>query len=63
MGIWWGRAVQGDEMHKGSQFEAQIDWTLTTPRGSLVAPLVKNLPTMQETPVQLLGQEDPLEKG
>ena len=30
---------------------------------SLVAQLVKNLPTMQETPVQYLGQEDPLEKG
>ena len=28
-----------------------------------VAQLVKNLPAMQETPVQLLGQEDPLEKG
>jgi len=25
--------------------------------------LIKNLPTMQETPVQFLGQEDPLEKG
>ena len=30
---------------------------------SLVAQLVKNLPTIQETPVQFLGQEDPLEKG
>ena len=30
---------------------------------SQVAPLVKNLPAMQETPVQFLGQEDPLEKG
>ena len=30
---------------------------------SLVAQLVKNLPTMQETLVQFLGQEDPLEKG
>ena len=29
----------------------------------LVAQMVKNLPAMQETPVQLLGQEDPLEKG
>ena len=28
----------------------------------LVALLVKNLPAMQETWVQLLGQEDPLEK-
>ena len=29
----------------------------------LVAQLVKNLPAVQETPVQFLGQEDPLEKG
>ena len=29
---------------------------------SLVAQMVKNLPEMQETPVQSLGQEDPLEK-
>ena len=29
---------------------------------SLIAQLVKNLPAMQETPVQFLGQEDPLEK-
>ena len=29
---------------------------------SLVAEMVKNLPAMQETWVQTLGQEDPLEK-
>ena len=29
---------------------------------SLITHLVKNLPKMQETPVQFLGQEDPLEK-
>ena len=29
----------------------------------LVAQLVKNLPAMQETPVQFLVREDPLEKG
>ena len=29
---------------------------------SLIAQLVKNLPAMQETSVQFLGQEDPLEK-
>ena len=29
---------------------------------SLVAQLVKNMPAMQETWVQFLGQEDPLEK-
>ena len=32
-------------------------------RASLVAQVVKNLPAMQETWVQSLGQEDPLEKG
>ena len=29
---------------------------------SLIAQLVKNLPAMQETPVQFLGWEDPLER-
>ena len=32
-------------------------------RASLIAQLVKNLPAMQKTPVQFLGEEDPLEKG
>ena len=32
-------------------------------RAFLVAQLVKNLPAMQETRVQLLGQKDPLETG
>ena len=38
---------------------------LTCPHlgASLVAQLVKNLPAMQETLVQFLGWEDPLEKG
>ena len=36
--------------------------TMTKWWASLVAQLVKNLPAMQETPVQFLGQEDPLEK-
>ena len=30
---------------------------------SLVAEVVKNLPAMQESLVQSLGREDPLEKG
>ena len=30
---------------------------------SLISQLVKNPPAMQETPVQFLGREDPLEKG
>ena len=32
-------------------------------RASLVAQMVKNLPTIQETRVQSLGWQDPLEKG
>ena len=32
-------------------------------RTSLMAQTVKNPPAMQETQVQSLGQEDPLEKG
>ena len=32
-------------------------------RSSLVAQMVKNLPAMQETQVQSMGQEDPLENG
>ena len=32
-------------------------------RASLIAQLVKNPPAMQESPVQFLGREDPLEKG
>ena len=31
-------------------------------RASLIAQSVKNLPAMQETLIQFLGQEDPLEK-
>ena len=37
---------------------------LPDPTGaSLVAPIEKTLPAMQETQVQSLGREDPLEKG
>ena len=35
--------------------------TLTV--ASLVAQMVKSLPSMQETQVRSLGREDPLEKG
>ena len=36
---------------------------LMFPRASLVAQVVKYLPAMQETQVQFLGQDDPLQKG
>ena len=41
---------------EGISYPLQYSWA------SLVAQLVKNLPAMQETLVQFLGQEDPLEK-
>ena len=37
--------------------------SLCTTWVSLVAQMVKNLPAMQETWVQSLGRDDPLEKG
>ena len=44
--------------------EMQKNWAQPVrPAVSLLAQLLKNLPVMQETPVQLLGQEDPLVKG
>ena len=41
----------------------QIGYSLQYSWASLVAQLVKNPPEMQETRVQSLGWEDPLEKG
>lgn len=32
-------------------------------KAPLVAQTIENLPTMKETEVQFLGQEEPLEKG
>ena len=42
---------------KGIGYPLQYSWAF------LVAQTVKNLPAMQETLVQFLGQEDPLKKG
>ena len=36
---------------------------LSSKGASLIAQLVKNLPAIQETPVQFLGKEDPLERN
>ena len=45
--------------HPGSHHNIDPHLSLGT---SLVAQMVKNLPAVQETRVQFLGQEDPLEK-
>ena len=47
----------GRSAGEGIGYPLQYTWA------SLVAQLVKNLPTMQETWVRSLGWDDPLEKG
>ena len=47
----------------GSFHGDEIGYPLQFSWASLVAQIVKNLPAVQETWVQFLGQEDPLEKG
>ena len=47
----------GGSTGEGIDYPLQCSWV------SLVAQLVKNLPAMQQTWVQSLGWEDPLEKG
>ena len=49
--------VSGRSTGEGIGYPLQYSWA------SLVAQLVKNLPTMRETWVHSLGWEDPLEKG
>ena len=44
-------------------WKKQIENLHGTPKGPLIAQLVKNLPAMQETPVRFLSQKDLLEKG
>ena len=47
----------GRSAGEGKGYTIQYSWA------SLVVQLVKNLPVMQETSVQSLGLEEPLEKG
>ena len=53
-------AIQGSGIVVTYHFHLELDLWATW--ASLVAQLVKNLPAVQETWVQFLGQEDPLEK-
>ena len=52
-------SIPGSERSSGEGigYPLQYSWAF------LVAQLVKNLPAMQETPVQFLGWANPLEKG
>ena len=47
----WSGHCQESSVHPSRRFSV------------LITQLVKNPPAMQETPVQVLGREDPLEKG
>jgi len=59
--IWWNKSSKNTTRVKKQKETHCPDENKG--KGSLTAQLVKNLPAMQETPVQVLGQEDPLEKG
>ena len=50
-------------MKQSSTMTTHFQGSFKCDRASLVAQLVKNLPAMQETWVQSLGWEDPLERG
>ena len=52
-----------DNLLKSRDMTLLIKVHLIKARASLISQLVKNLPAIQETLVQFLGQEDPLEKG
>ena len=53
-------------VHSGDMYKAiypLFSFLRLSKLASLVAQTIKKLPAMQETQVQSLGQEDPLEKG
>ena len=55
-----GRRTEFEQRNIGQCVSFRVILSL---RASQVVQTVKNLPEMQETWVQSLGQEDPLEKG
>ena len=66
-GSWWWTGRPGVLWFMGSQrvghnWETELNWTEMLLWACLVAKLGKNLPAMQETPVQFLGRENPPEK-
>ena len=51
------------EHHELNSSLHKLPWIIMSNWASLVAQMVKNLPTMQKTWVRSLGWEDPLEEG
>ena len=58
LGTHMARTLTGLPLRKTEEFKCK-----RTPHASVVAQVVKNPPAVQETRVQSLGWEDPLEKG
>ena len=56
---WFKKKKKSMPLRTRGKKKAGLDYR----RASPVAKLVKNPPAMQETPVQFLGREDPLEKA
>ena len=54
---WMDKGLDRIRLDPWNNLTSALAWT------SLVAQMVKNLPAVQETRVQFLGREDPLEKG
>ena len=48
---------------EGIGYPLHFPWISLVTQASLITQLLKNLYAIQETPVQVLGWEDPLEKG
>ena len=59
----WNAGDPGSIPGSGTSAGEEIGYPFQFSWASLVAQLVKNPPSMQETRVQSLGWEDPLEKG
>ena len=60
----WRAAIHGvAKSGKRLSDWTELNWRINYVTASLVAQMVKSLPAMQETWVQFLGQEDPLDKG
>ena len=58
----WRSRTEGGQLTKGFLIFPFDVLFLFVLGASMVAQIVKNLPAVQETRVQSLGQEDPLEK-
>ena len=59
----WSRTSCGDQSLQAWRADCNILVLPTSHQASLVAQIVKNLPAMQETWLQSLGWEDPLEEA